>query len=181
MKDGTIIHDRNLDFAFAPEMRNITYQGVFYQGDEYLFDSTIFAGYNGVMTGTRKGAYSISINERKPSWRTDILALIKNMASLFAGYHQNTKLIRDILQTCKTYDCAYQQLHDTPVIAPSYMIVAGLKENEGAVITRDRFSVAHVDNLTNDKWYVLQTNDDHWTGVCTSRCSVANKRMQDIG
>ena len=61
------------------------------------------------------------------------------------------------------------------------MIVAGLKENEGAVITRDRFSVAHVDNLTNDKWYVLQTNDDHWTGVCTSRCSVANKRMQDIG
>ena len=48
--DGTIIHDRNLDFAFAPLMRNITFVGVFYKGDEYLFDSTIFAGYNGVMS-----------------------------------------------------------------------------------------------------------------------------------
>ena len=25
MKDGTVVHDRNLDFAFAAKMRNITY------------------------------------------------------------------------------------------------------------------------------------------------------------
>jgi len=136
-------------------MRSITYVGIFYKRDEYLFDSTIFAGYNGVMTGTRKGAYSVSINERKPSWRSDILSLVKNMLSLFAGYQQNTKLIRDILGECKNYDCAYARLHDTAVIAPSYFIIAGINPNEGAVITRDRFSVAHVDALTDDKWYVL--------------------------
>ena len=154
-------------------MRNITFIGSFYKGDEYMFDSTNFAGYNGVMTGVKKGAFSISINERKPTWRQDILALLKNFASLFAGYQQNTKLIRDTLAECNDYNCAYNRLHDTPVISPSYFIVAGLGPNEGAVITRDRFSVANVNALSDEKWFVLQTNDDHYTGVCTSRCSVA--------
>lgn len=27
--NGTIIHGRNLDFAFAPAMRNVTYEAVF--------------------------------------------------------------------------------------------------------------------------------------------------------
>lgn len=67
------------------------------------------------------------------------------MLSLFAGYQQNTKLIRDTLAECKDYDCAFKRLRDTPVIAPSYFIVAGLGPNEGAVITRDRFSVANLD------------------------------------
>lgn len=53
MKDGTIIHDRNQDYAFAPEMRNITYEAIFYDGDKYLFHSTGFAGYNGIMTGMK--------------------------------------------------------------------------------------------------------------------------------
>ena len=96
-----------MDFAFAPLMRNITYIGRFYRGDEYLFEATMFSGYNGIMTGTRQGAFSISINERKPSWRTNIFELFKNFASLFAGYKQNTKLIRDTLTTCKSFDCAY--------------------------------------------------------------------------
>ena len=39
LKDQTIVHDRNLDFPFAPEMRNVTYIGKFYKGNEYLFDS----------------------------------------------------------------------------------------------------------------------------------------------
>ena len=27
----------------------------------------------------------------------------------------------------------------------------------------------------------MQTNDDHWTGVCTDRCSKANERIKAIG
>ena len=33
LKDGTIIHDRNLDFAFAEKMRTITFVGQVYKGD----------------------------------------------------------------------------------------------------------------------------------------------------
>ena len=181
MKDGTIVHDRNLDFAFAPAMRNMTFIGKFYKGDEYLFDSTMFAGYNGMHTGERPGAYSISINERKPSWRTDIWRLVGNFAMIFAGYQQNTKLIRDTLIKCTSYECAYDAFHDTVIIAPCYYILAGTQENQGVVLTRDRFAVAHKDQLSKDQWFVLQTNDDHWTGVCSARCAVAKQRMIDIG
>ena len=68
-------------------MRNITYEAVFYKGDEYLFHSTGFAGYNGIMTGMKEGAFAIAINARKPGATHDIMALIKNLASLFAGYY----------------------------------------------------------------------------------------------
>jgi site-specific DNA-adenine methylase len=85
----------------------------------------MFAGYNGIMTGTKKGHFSISINTRKPSWRSDPIELIKNFGMLFAGYYQNTKLIRDTLTTCKDFDCAFTNLKETTIIAPSYYIIAG--------------------------------------------------------
>lgn len=53
MEDGTIIHDRNMDFAFPPLMRAILYEGRFYDGDEYKFHTVMFAGTNGVYTGMK--------------------------------------------------------------------------------------------------------------------------------
>lgn len=49
------------------------------------------------------------------------------------------------MAACDTYDCAYNSLSTTPIIAPAYFIIAGTKGNEGAVITRDRFYVAHLE------------------------------------
>ena len=57
------------------------------------------------------------------------------------------------------------------------MILAGTKDYEGTIISRDRFAPAHVDNLTSDRWYLLQTNDDHYAGECEERCKVGNARM----
>ena len=59
--------------------------------------------------------------------------------------------------------------------------MAGLKDNEGTIISRDRFGVAHADTLSEDRWYLLQTNSDHWTGDCPIRCQKGNERIQAIG
>jgi len=155
MANGTIVHDRNLDFAFPDVMRKITFEGKFYQGDKYLFTGVMFAGYNGVLTGFKGGAFSISINERKPSWRTDPFGLVMNFAFLFAGATQPSKLIRDTLTNCGDYSCAYNQLTTVTVISPCYLIVAGTKDYEGAVITRDRTSIANLNQLSESNWYVL--------------------------
>ena len=37
LTDGTIIHDRNLDFLFAPVLRNLTYEAHFFKGGEEIF------------------------------------------------------------------------------------------------------------------------------------------------
>ena len=40
---------------------------------------------------------------------------------------------------------------------------------------------AHIDILSKDHWYVAQTNDDHWLGVCTIRCTYVRESLDKIG
>lgn len=181
MEDGTIAHDRNMDFAFPPLMRAILYEAKFYRGDEYVFEAVMFAGTNGVFTGMKSGAFSVSLNNRKPSFRTDIMGLLSNIGALFTGSKQISKLIRDTLIDCPDYQCAFNQFSSVNIICPGYIILAGVGPNEGAVITRDRDGVAHLDQLSDEQWFLSQTNDDHWTGVCTARCQASRSRIAKIG
>ncbi len=73
---GDVIHLRNLDFANPAMMRNITYEGWFYRDDKLLYRATMFAGMNGVMTGERPNAFSISLNSRNPSYRHNYFTLM---------------------------------------------------------------------------------------------------------
>jgi hypothetical protein len=139
------MHDRNMDFAFPPLMRAILYEGRFYKGDVYQFEAVMFAGTNGVFTGMKSGAFSVSLNNRKPSFRTDIFGLLTNIGALFTGSQQISKLIRDTLIDCGDYTCAFNRFQSVGIICPGYIILAGTGPNEGVVITRDRTGVAHLD------------------------------------
>lgn len=86
LSDGTIVHERNLDFDFPDVMRNVTYIGKYLDGDAYLFDAVMFAGYNNVLTAEKKGAFSVSLNLRKPSYREDPFGLIENIGMVVMGF-----------------------------------------------------------------------------------------------
>jgi hypothetical protein len=62
--DGTVLHGRNMDFAFPDAMRNASYIAKFYRGGEYLFDAVMNAGYVGVVSAYREGSYSFTMNAR---------------------------------------------------------------------------------------------------------------------
>ena len=64
------------------------------------------------------------------------------------------------------------------MIAPGYFILAGVKGNEGAIITRNRYDVANVTALSDDRWYLVQTNSDHYTGDCPRRCTAARTNFE---
>lgn len=74
---------------------------------------------------------------------------------ILSGYKSISWLIRETLTECSSYDCAIEKLSHTPIIAPGYLIVAGTKDNEGTIISRNRFSPANVDTLSEDRWYLL--------------------------
>jgi penicillin V acylase-like amidase (Ntn superfamily) len=63
-KDGQIIHGRNLDYEFSPELQNLTYIAEYYRDGELLFTSGQLAGYIGVLTGHKYKRFTFSINER---------------------------------------------------------------------------------------------------------------------
>mmetsp|Transcript_3172 Transcript_3172/g.2126 ORF Transcript_3172/g.2126 Transcript_3172/m.2126 type:complete len:103 (+) Transcript_3172:523-831(+) len=101
----------------------------------------------------KDGAFSISENNRY----SDITAekVLENLMLIFEGSNEVSWLLRDVLETCNDFECALNNLITTPIITPAYLITAGTKANEGAVISRDRNGAAHVEMLTADRWYVV--------------------------
>lgn len=83
--------------------------------------------------------------------------------------------------TCSTYECAEDKFTNDVIVGPGYLTVVGINDYDGVIITRDRFGPAHIDQLTPDRWYVLQTNEDHWKGEGTTRYFTAVDRMNKIG
>jgi len=45
-------------------MRDITFIGEYYKGEEHIFDAVMFAGDIGVFTGVKPNAFSVSENDR---------------------------------------------------------------------------------------------------------------------
>jgi hypothetical protein len=110
-------------------MREITYEGWFYRGDKLLFKATMFAALNGVMTGEKPQAFSISLNSRNPSYRHNMFSLVHNIwAFAVSGAPQVARVIRETLEQCSDYEtCAFPRLSETPMMAYCYLTVAGSK------------------------------------------------------
>ena len=163
-ENGTIYHARNLDYgggsSLTDMLRNVTIIVDFKENGQTVYTGTTFAGYIGLLTGTRPNKFTVSLNERdQGAWWMNALE------SLLAGTHGVANLlIRDTLANPDMdFQMAVEKLSNSPVISPCYIIVGGVGPNEGAVITRGRTAADDVWRLgTNHTWYLLETNYDHW-------------------
>ena len=59
------------------------------------------------------------------------------------------------MEACNDYECAVNMLSNTTTCNGGYFIVAGTKLNEGVVISKSRFNVANITNLTDTNWYLV--------------------------
>ena len=103
---------------------------------------------------------------------------------LYGGVDQISWLLRKTLENCNDYKCDYGKFTKKTINALGYIILAGIKQNEGAIISRNRFDTAHIETLdsSSEKWYVVQTNNDEWKdGGCFNRCSAAKDNLDRIG
>jgi len=198
-----VIHSRNLDFGNPAYLRNATYKAKFVKNGTYQYDTVMFGGIVGVYTGMKAGAFSISENERTPGGdhiarealeyffpgSSFPVGLLENVVLLFTGFKEISWVIQDTLAQCDSFECAHNKLSTEKIAAPGYIILAGTEPGEGVVITRDRFGVAHEDWISDNssngtKWYVVQTNSDHWLpDQCNnkSRCGAAHKNLDGLG
>ena len=110
----------------------------------------MFAGLNGVMTAEKPNGFSISLNSRNPSYRTDLLVLALNLGAYLTSAPQVTRMIRETFESCSDYACAFPRIRDTKVMAYAYLTIAGSQPYQGAIIARDRFGAAHVEELSSD-------------------------------
>jgi len=131
-----------------------------------VFLSTSWPGYIGCLTGMRLAqagnpdtGYGVSINYRRTG--TSLADVAKNfmlgaVRSWPIGY-----LIRKVLTDTASYSVALEQLANSDLMAPVYIIISGSRASQGALLTRDRGGDVHRKYLTPTD-PVVQTNMDHF-------------------
>lgn len=131
------MHLRLYDFL-APELsKNITYIAEFYKGGNHIYSAVMNGGTPFFPTGFKKNAFSISMNQRNSTERT-FSEFMANMGMISFGYQPAVQMVRDTLEKCDTYECAANKLAKDTLVTKAYFIVAGVKDNEGIVISRNR-------------------------------------------
>eukprot|EP01100_Stratorugosa_tubuloviscum_P011576 TRINITY_DN518_c0_g1_i2.p1 TRINITY_DN518_c0_g1~~TRINITY_DN518_c0_g1_i2.p1 ORF type:complete len:427 (+),score=179.08 TRINITY_DN518_c0_g1_i2:63-1283(+) len=165
----TIYLLRNLDWESKP-LRQLTIEVNFQRQGKTVFRAITFAFFIGILTGVKfptdgNGGFSISLNYRKIS------------DSLFGAFgrvidskaSKVSTCIREVLETCITYEQAVDVLATKLLVAPCYLIVAGIEEGQGCIITRNPGTEENrISLLPNDSFhigsyrYLVQTNIDHW-------------------
>uniref|UniRef100_A0A674BTM5 Acid ceramidase n=1 Tax=Salmo trutta TaxID=8032 RepID=A0A674BTM5_SALTR len=173
--NGNLIHGRNMDFGLfmgwdmknrswliteklKPLVVNIDFQ----RRNKTVFKSTNFAGYVGMLTGIKPHAFTLTMNERfslDGGYIGIVEWILGNRDGMWMSF-----LTRSVLENATSYEEAKNLLAQTKLLAPAYFILGGNQTGQGCVITRSR--VLSLDiweiELKLGRWYVLETNYDHW-------------------
>uniref|UniRef100_A0A8C7QFR4 Acid ceramidase n=1 Tax=Oncorhynchus mykiss TaxID=8022 RepID=A0A8C7QFR4_ONCMY len=164
--NGNLIHGRNMDFGLfmgwdmknrswliteklKPLVVNIDFQ----RGNKTVFKSTNFAGYVGMLTGIKPHAFTLTMNERF-SLDGGYIGIVEWILGHRDGMWMSF-LTRSVLENATSYEEAKNLLAQTKLLAPAYFILGGNQTGQGCVITL-------VKNTLLGRWYVLETNYDHW-------------------
>lgn len=103
------VHARNLDW-------DLPLHGKEFIADFGKYKMVTWPGYIGALTGIRKGAYSISVNQAPTS-------KLPNLGAWSVGM-----LVRHVLRSCDTYTKAYRFLMDAQTIYPAFIHLAGVRK-----------------------------------------------------
>uniref|UniRef100_A0A671NPF1 Acid ceramidase n=1 Tax=Sinocyclocheilus anshuiensis TaxID=1608454 RepID=A0A671NPF1_9TELE len=173
--NGNIYHAQNLDFGLfmgwdrqnktwtlTEKLKPLVVNVNFQRGNKTVFKSTNLAGYVGMLTGIRPGEFSLTMNERfnVDGGYVGILEwILGRRDGMWMGF-----LTRKVLENATSYEDAKDQLSQAKLLAPAYFILGGNRTGQGCVITRTRINTLDIWELDMKlgRWYVLETNYDHW-------------------
>ncbi|KAM6972189.1 acid ceramidase [Aplochiton taeniatus] len=172
---GNLIHGRNLDFGLfmgwdiknrswiiSEKLKPLVVNIDFTRGNKTVFKSTNFAGYVGMLTGIKPHTFTLTMNERF-SLDGGYIGILEWILGKRDGMWMSF-LTRSVLENSTSYEEAKTSLVQTKLLAPAYFILGGNQTGQGCVITRARvlsLDILEID-LKQGRWYVLETNYDHW-------------------
>jgi len=122
-----MVHVRSLDWPLS--LLGKATRVFLFKGKSHEFVSVGITGYVGVLSGMVPGAYSATINWAPPD----------GLPSLGFG---PAFLLRDVLETCQTYEAAVKRLAETPLATSVFYTVCGTKRGQACVIERTKSEAA---------------------------------------
>ncbi|CAM4498254.1 hypothetical protein PO909_014974 [Leuciscus waleckii] len=173
--NGNLIHARNLDFGLfmgwdlknrswiiTEKLKPLIVNLDFRRNNQTVFKSTNFAGYVGMLTGIHQRSFTLTMNERF-SLDGGYIGILEWILGKRDGMWMSF-LTRSVLENATSYESAKALLADTKLLAPAYFILGGNQTGQACIITRSRtHSISPLElDVKNGRWYVLETNYDHW-------------------
>jgi hypothetical protein len=112
------------------------------QGPAGEFDNVTWAGYVGVLTASAPGRFAAAINQaplrrrtRHP-WLRPYDMLLNAIRTWRIRFVPPDHLLREVFETCRTYDEAKQRLESTPIARPVIYSLVGCERGQRCVIER---------------------------------------------
>lgn len=157
-------------------LRQITVLTDFTRGGKVVYSTVSYIGYVGLLTGVRKNGVTVTVDTRFDDNRDQFLmawlADPTDDASLLA---QALRLQIEEEAVGSNFEAYVSKLGATRLVGPAYAIIGGPKVGQGVVLTiqpnatvpLDTWRITDPDGLPSDaaqadKFYVLETNYDHW-------------------
>lgn len=168
--------NENFQWTNTDLLRKTTVLTDITRNGEVLYRTVSYVGYVGLLTGVRKGGVTVTVNTRfddnydqvLKAWLHDPTDPAALLAQALRSQIENDSLGTD-------YDAFTTELSGTRLVGPAYAIIGGPKAGQGMVLTIqpnstvpvDTWSITDSDGMPADaavseKFYVLQTNYDHW-------------------
>ena len=184
---GEINHVANMDQSPAT-VRNVTLQVQFVNGSEVVLFSGV--DWYWFTTGTSRMVLPnvVSVQE---NWRTSVIKHQRVFEDIYAGVipqifvfrRSFERIVRSRVAT--TFENLVTEWSNVRLAAPFYIVMAGAKINEGAVIARNETGIAApngVLRMLNHEWYLVQTNYDHWVidNAADPRRTVAETLLNEM-
>jgi len=182
-KNNKLILARNFDFGHTEILRKIHINVMYMRNNKVVAKCGNIAGYIGVFTCLKPGAFAVSMNARPMSNVQDFIS------RLLEGRILSTWLLRDTILNVENYEDAVREIKRAMTVSGSYIIIAGMKEYEGTVITRARDSIVSSRELSRDTWYLVKCNSDdnvttdertNWATQAMTKLKQSNTNLDTI-
>jgi acid ceramidase len=157
-------------------LRQITVLTDFTRGGQVLYSSVTYIGYVGLLTGVRKNGVTVTVDTRFDDNLDQFLkAWLADPADEASLLAQALRLQIEEEAIGSNYEAYVSKLGATRLVGPAYAIIGGPAVGQGVVLTiqpnasepLDTWRITDADALPGDaaqadKFYVLETNYDHW-------------------
>eukprot|EP00826_Nyctotherus_ovalis_P013216 TRINITY_DN1353_c0_g3_i1.p1 TRINITY_DN1353_c0_g3~~TRINITY_DN1353_c0_g3_i1.p1 ORF type:complete len:286 (-),score=47.14 TRINITY_DN1353_c0_g3_i1:16-873(-) len=131
-KNNKLILARNFDFGFDPVIRKMYTNVVYKRQVKEIVRCGNIAGYVGALTCMRLKAFALAMNGRvRNQFKEFILKLGE-------GNIPTAWMLREVVLNAESYEAVVRMVVGRRTVSASFVVIAGIKEDEGTVITRDK-------------------------------------------
>jgi hypothetical protein len=148
----------------------------FFRDGKILYETLTEAGSFVFVTAMKPSKFAVTFNKRNSK---NSGFSIWNVFQLFSGRRSACVSVRWAMENLESFEDVLVYLSNIQLVSSSYFSVVGI--DRAVVLSRDAKFLADLRQTDEEKWFLTQSDSDHWLPGKKERDSTAISRISDIG